>query len=157
MNKKAVILAILLVVVPVVVGGIWWFYQKNEKGCIAMILPMRNQKTGECKFFSSCDAPKKGWIRDISCSGSLVFTGKMAFSPVEGGCLEFISDDGKVFELTGEKAVEIENIPDILNKKIRVEGRIRKDMASICFGGKDGFFEVRSYEVIGDKPAFISN
>lgn len=66
----------------------------------------------------------------------------MTFSPIEGGCWDFISDDKKGFELIGEKATEIRNIPDILKKKIRVEGRIRKDMVSICFGGRDGFLRL---------------
>jgi hypothetical protein len=159
MNKKTIIiLGIFTIVILAVISGIWRFYQKNEQGCIALAVPMRNQETNECKVFSTpCDVPKEGWIGDTSCLDSLIFTGKMTFSPVEGGCWDFISDDGKDFELTGEKAAEIKNIPDILSKKIRIEGRIRKDMSSICFGGRDGFFEVKSYEVINDISTSTSN
>ena len=68
MDKKTIIVfGVLVVIIAAIVGGVWVF-QKNNQGCITVVVPMRNIKTGECKNFPSpCDTPKSGWIEDSSC------------------------------------------------------------------------------------------
>lgn len=72
MNQKEIapiIMILIIVGVLAVGGGTYYFLQKkNETGCIQVIVPARNQKTGECKIFPTpCDMPSSGWTRDDSC------------------------------------------------------------------------------------------
>ncbi|MFH1551751.1 MAG: hypothetical protein ABIC36_02640 [bacterium] len=71
MNRKTILIfGILVLIIATIIGGVWVF-QKNNQGCIAVIVPMRNIETGECKNFpSSCDTPKSGWTEDDSCMES---------------------------------------------------------------------------------------
>jgi len=80
---------------------------------------------------------------------TIVLRGTISFSELEGGCFVFHTDDGKVFELYGEKAKNIKDSSTI-DKKISIQGKVRKDIGSICMVGKDGFLEVVSYEFIDE-------
>ena len=69
-RKSIIIFGVLVVVIAAIVAGVWLF-QNNNQGCIAVVVPMRNMETSECKIFPSpCDIPKSGWIEDDSCMAS---------------------------------------------------------------------------------------
>lgn len=74
-GKKIIIIEILALLI--IAGGatasfMYWdkissFMERNGDDCIAVVIPMRNQDTGECSVFSACDMPSSEWIQDDSC------------------------------------------------------------------------------------------
>lgn len=112
---------LVIIIASGIVGWSWWTYQESPES------------------YSVFTRDKDKAIVEL--------TGKISFSDIEGGCFSFETDEGKIFELYGEKAKEIKNSTTI-NKRIKIQGKIRNDLASICMIGRDGFLEVKSYEII---------
>ena len=52
----------------------------------------------------------------------------MHFAPVEGGCWQFIGDNGKTYELTGSRVVVL--LREGLHADLVVRGPL--DLASVC-------------------------
>jgi hypothetical protein len=77
-NKKAIILAIVLFIIIAggasagfmfrsEISGFLGLGENNDETCLAVVVPARNQITGECNVFSPCSMPKEGWVEDDSC------------------------------------------------------------------------------------------
>jgi len=71
---------------------------------------------------------------------STTMTGTVFHSDVEGGCLGLTGDDGKNYELLGSADREVLTP----GTRVRVSGRVRTDIATICQIGTP--FEVTSAE-----------
>jgi hypothetical protein len=71
---------------------------------------------------------------------SATLTGTVFHSDVEGGCLGLTGDDGKNYELLGTAGRDV-LVP---GARVRVSGRVRTDVATICQIGTP--FEVTSAE-----------
>lgn len=114
------VLILATFVAAIIIGWSWWIYKEAS--------------WSETSFTTKQD--------------TIVLNGKLSFSKIEGGCFSFETNDGKVFELYGEKAEEIKNTNNI-NKRIKIQGKIRDDLVSFCIA-RDGFLEVKSYKIIDE-------
>ncbi len=68
MPKKLILIFIAVVVFAgLAFGAYWYFYQQNQ-GCVQVVVPAKNPKTGECRVFSTpCDV-LKDWEKVDNCS-----------------------------------------------------------------------------------------
>ena len=82
-----IIIILIIVGVLVATGGVYYFFQKkNEAGCIQVTVPARNQKTGECKIFTTpCAMPSSGWAQDDSCKTEVETAGWQIYRNEEYG------------------------------------------------------------------------
>lgn len=87
MSKKFILLIIIIIVISLLsaISAIWYF--QNKDGCIALVVPLRNQNTGECRIYSTpCDVPDNlstDWIGDQSCVNEREKTGLSPQKPNE--------------------------------------------------------------------------
>ena len=92
------------------------------KLCLALLL------LSSLFVVSSCVTVERTTI-DIR---SFELTGMMHLAPVEGGCWQFIGDNGETYELTGAKVVSL--LREGLRADLVVRGPL--NLASVCHVGK---------------------
>ena len=63
---------------------------------------------------------------------SFQLAGVMHYNPVEGGCWQFLADNGETYELTGEKVLSV--LRDGLRLEIMVRGPLH--IGTVCQTGK---------------------
>lgn len=141
-NKSMRYWLVLGVVVLVVGGMVWWSWSENSK--IDNIEPVK------------ISIPKNP-VLDQTLPEKQKIIGKITFSDIEGGCWGFQGDNGERFLIDGDdKSEEIKKIPNILSKKVEIQGKIEKDIDHFCPIG-DGLFELELYRIIDDNAANVSD
>ena len=174
-----IIWVVLAVMVLIAGGAVWYYsfqpllteqtqkdyYQELAEECkknqdkACCLASVENMRSGGYKQMSLEGCPEGYQGNTLLCVSSYQWCelktenqkiiGKIVFSDIEGGCWGFQSDNGKYFLIGGDKSEKIKKIPDVLSKKIEIQGKIEKDIVSYCPVG-EGLLKLESYMVVGD-------